>query len=158
MKTTAQRLHEIMEEQNLSQSDVIRRAKPFAEKYNAKLTRPDLSQYYNGKVIPTQNKLFLLAAALNVSEAWLMGYDVPRTRTSEVERIVLQDPVLSAMLKRNPSALSEEYIQKRIKDAINITEAEYELIIAFRKADTVTQDNILKLLDIKIDEKNVDVG
>lgn len=158
MKTTSDRLHEIMKEQNLSQADIIRKAEPFAEMYDAKLTRPDLSQYYHGKTIPTQNKLFLLAAALNVSEAWLMGYDVPRTRTTEAERIILQDPVLSAMIKRNPSALSEEYIQKRIKDAINITEDEYELIIAFRKADTVTQNNILKLLDIKIKEKNAEVS
>ena len=42
--------------------------------------RNDLSQYLSGKFQPKQAKLTVLALALNVSEAWLMGYDVPRSR------------------------------------------------------------------------------
>ena len=80
MKTTAERLREIMEERGLKQADIIELAKPFSEKYGVKLTRPDMSQYCSGKVKPTQGKLFLLAAALDVDEAWLMGYNVDRER------------------------------------------------------------------------------
>lgn len=36
-----------------------------------------MSQYVKGSFEPKQDRIFLLAKALNVSEAWLMGYDVP---------------------------------------------------------------------------------
>ena len=41
----------------------------------------DISQYCSGKTEPNQEKLFILGNALNVSEAWLMGFDVPMERT-----------------------------------------------------------------------------
>ena len=40
-----------------------------------------MSQYVSGKFAPKQTRIYLLAKALNVSEAWLMGYDVPMERT-----------------------------------------------------------------------------
>ena len=36
-----------------------------------------MSQYIKGSFEPKQDRVFLMAKALNVSEAWLMGYDVP---------------------------------------------------------------------------------
>lgn len=42
--------------------------------------RNDLSQYIAGKVQPKQYKLTILALALDVSETWLMGLDVPKSR------------------------------------------------------------------------------
>lgn len=41
-----------------------------------------MSQYVSGKFVPKQTRIYLLAQALNVNEAWLMGYDVPMERTS----------------------------------------------------------------------------
>lgn len=75
----------------------------------------------------------------------------------EATDLLFDDPLVNAFLRHN-SELSEEYIQKRMRDSINLTDAEYGLVIAFRKADTITQNNILKLLDIEIKEKNQDVG
>ncbi len=76
--TTSQRLKEIMKEKNLKQVDILELAKPYCKKYNIKLNKNDLSQYVSGKVEPGQYKLTILGHALNVSEAWLMGYDVPK--------------------------------------------------------------------------------
>lgn len=76
-KNTSMRLKEIMSSRNLRQVDILNLCKPFCDKYNVKLNRNDLSQYVSGKVQPSQKKLSILASALNVSEAWLMGYDVP---------------------------------------------------------------------------------
>ena len=84
MKTTADRLKQIMEERGLRQVDILNLAKPFCEKFGGKLTRQDLCQYVSGKVEPKQEKIFILAAALNVSEPWLMGYDTPRERTRSI--------------------------------------------------------------------------
>lgn len=75
----------------------------------------------------------------------------------EITDLLSNDPIIKSLL-RHESVLSEEYIKQQVYNSLNLTEAEYGLIIAFRKADTVTQDNILKLLDIKIEEKNQDVG
>ena len=36
-----------------------------------------ISQYITGCFEPKQDRIYLIAKTLNVSEAWLMGYDVP---------------------------------------------------------------------------------
>ena len=46
------------------------------------LSKARISQYTNGVYKPGPDALFSLAAALSVSEAWLMGQDVPMERTS----------------------------------------------------------------------------
>lgn len=78
--TTSQRLRQLMTARNLRQVDILRAAEPYCVKYNVKLGKNDLSQYVSGKVEPGQDKLTVLGFALNVSETWLMGYDVPMDR------------------------------------------------------------------------------
>ena len=80
--TTAQRLKQIMADRNLRQVDILRSAARYCEKFNIKLGKNDLSQYVSGKVEPGQDKLTILCLALGVSEAWLMGYDVPMGKSS----------------------------------------------------------------------------
>jgi len=76
---TADRLKQIIEERNIKQIDIVKAAEPICEKYGLRLGRSDLSQYISGKVEPGQEKLAILGEALNVNEAWLMGYDIQRT-------------------------------------------------------------------------------
>lgn len=78
--TTSDRLREIMESRGLRQVDILDMVKPYCEQYGVRLGKNDLSQYVNGKVEPRQEKLTVLGLALGVSEAWLMGYDVPEGR------------------------------------------------------------------------------
>ena len=80
---TANRLKELLSNRNLRQVDVLNLAEPFCKKYGVKLSKSDLSQYVTGKVVPGQDKLLILGMALNVSEAWLMGYDVPMEKASQ---------------------------------------------------------------------------
>lgn len=75
--TTAERLQYILNVRNLKQTDVLKLAEPYVKKYGVPLNKNDLSQYVNGKVKPGQYKITILAKALNVNEAWLMGFDVP---------------------------------------------------------------------------------
>lgn len=44
------------------------------------IAKSSLSEYINGKYEAKQDGVYLLANALNVSEAWLMGLDVPMER------------------------------------------------------------------------------
>ena len=39
-----------------------------------------ISQYITGCFEPKQDRIYLIAKTLDVSEAWLMGYDVPMER------------------------------------------------------------------------------
>lgn len=77
-KTVEERLRYIMNERSLRQVDILNKVKPLAEKYGVRIKKNDLSQYVNGKVEPNQDRIYILAAALGVSEAWLLGYDVPQ--------------------------------------------------------------------------------
>ncbi|MBE5798361.1 MAG: repressor LexA [Clostridiales bacterium] len=76
-ETTASRLKHLMKLRNLRQVDILNRALPYAELFGIKLNKSDISQYVSGKVEPGQDKLFILGEALNVSPAWLLGYDIP---------------------------------------------------------------------------------
>ena len=45
-----------------------------------------ISYYLSGKSNPKSDRVHLLAKALGVSEAWLLGYDVPKNRTAEQKK------------------------------------------------------------------------
>ena len=80
-ETTAQRLARIMNERNLRQVDILKKSEKFQKELGIKLGKSALSQYVSGKSIPDQDKLVLLAKTLDVSEAWLMGYDTNEHQT-----------------------------------------------------------------------------
>ena len=73
MATTAERLRTLMAERGLKQADILRLAEEVSGP--ERLTKTDLSQYVSGKVRPGPGKLRLLATALGVGEAWLLGYE-----------------------------------------------------------------------------------
>ena len=74
------RLKRIMNDRNLKQVDILELARPYCERLDVKLTKSDLSQYISGKVEPGSKKISILGMALNINEAWLMGYDVSMER------------------------------------------------------------------------------
>lgn len=71
MSTISERLKEAMEIRQLRQADL-------AEK--TKIGKSSISTYISGAYDPKQKNIYLLAKALDVNEAWLMGYDVPMER------------------------------------------------------------------------------
>lgn len=82
--TTAQRLKQIMDERGLKQVDILRMAQPYCKRYDVKLGKSALNQYVSGRVEPRADKLSVLSYALGVSEAWLLGFDVPVERTTPI--------------------------------------------------------------------------
>lgn len=79
-ENTSDRLKQLMNERKLKQVDILNLSLPYCKKYNIKMNKSDISQYVSGKVEPSQEKLVVLGMALNVSEAWLMGFDVSPIR------------------------------------------------------------------------------
>jgi len=64
----------------LNQALEIRDMKPVELSQRTGLFKARISQYTNGVYEAKQKALYLIARALNVSEAWLMGHDVPMER------------------------------------------------------------------------------
>lgn len=64
MSITASRLKEALELRGMRQADLVRKTG---------IGKSAISQYLSGKVLPKQDKLYLLARALQVSEDWLLG-------------------------------------------------------------------------------------
>lgn len=60
-----------------------------------------ISYYIAGKSQPKADRLYVLAKYLNVSEAWLLGYDVPMERTAEQKK---NDDLVKiiAQMRRDP--------------------------------------------------------
>ncbi len=79
-ENTSIRLKKIMRDRHLKQVDILNLSLPYCAKFNVKMNKSDISQYVSGKVEPSQEKLVVLGLALNVTEAWLMGFDVPAER------------------------------------------------------------------------------
>ena len=73
MSTASERITEGMALRGLKQVDLVERTG---------ISKGALSSYISGRYIPKQNNTFLIAKALDVNEAWLMGADVPMERVS----------------------------------------------------------------------------
>lgn len=165
---TSARLKALMDERRIRQVDILAAAKPFCDKYGVKLAKNDLSQYVNGKVEPGQEKLSILGMALNVSEAWLMGYDVSRVRddaTPKASNILPMPemrkiPLLGTIACGAP-VLAEEHIEGQVDIPVNI-HADFALtckgdsminarifdgdIVYIRQQDTVENGEIAAVL------------
>lgn len=60
----------------------------------ANVPKSSLSLYLSGAYEPKQDRVYDIAKALNVNEAWLMGYDVPMER-KEINPSSPPEPELS---------------------------------------------------------------
>ncbi|MDF2538846.1 MAG: hypothetical protein K0S76_1867 [Herbinix sp.] len=121
--TTAERLNQLMESQNLRQIDILNKAQPFCQLHGVKLSKSDLSQYVSGLVVPGQDKLAVLGEALNVNEAWLMGYDVP-----------MDTRVNYNSVQQKVDYMMEESMNYHFRSSEN------RLLIAFRKLNELGKD------------------
>ena len=76
-ESIAQRLRKAMDAKGKKQADLVR---------ETSLDRGSISSYLSGKYEPKQKAIYKLSQALDVSEAWLLGYDVPMTRTDDQKK------------------------------------------------------------------------
>lgn len=73
VSTTGERIKAAMLNNGMRQADLVQATG---------LGKSAISQYISDKVTPKQDKVYLLARALNVSESWLMGLDVNPDRVT----------------------------------------------------------------------------
>lgn len=77
MNTIAERIKEGLRLRDMIQADLVEKTG---------LPKSAISSYINGKYEPKQPAIYLMAKALNVSEAWLMGYDVEMNQDDDIPR------------------------------------------------------------------------
>lgn len=117
---TSERLRHIIDSRGLRQVEILEKCKPFCEKYGIRLAKNDLSQYVSGKVEPKQDKLSILGLALDVSEAWLAGYNVPMTRNDNITSITIQRFPLLGEIACGTPRLANESVECYVEAGTNI--------------------------------------
>ena len=108
-ETCGKRISTALKLKGIKQSDLCKLAN---------IPKSSLSLYLSGAYEPKQDRVYDIAKALNVNEAWLMGYDVPMTREKE------------------PSPISEP----------KLTEEEKMLLDLFRRVPEDQQQLVLRLI------------
>lgn len=89
-----------------------------------------MSYYLSGKTVPRSDKLYKLAQALNVSEAWLLGYDVPMHRTDDKKK---NDQLAKLIVRLR----TDDEFYKTVSALAELTESQYrgiaQLIATFQE-------------------------
>ncbi|RGV69127.1 helix-turn-helix domain-containing protein [Enterocloster bolteae] len=132
--------------------------KPIELSEKTGISKSAISHYMSGYTKPKSDKLYALSKALNVSEAWLMGYDVPMERSSDLNFSVTSNYDASNWLKHTSNEQEllnhfsklnlkgEEEAIKRVKELIYVpdyTENQEEWLIqtpGTRKLEKLTDN------------------
>lgn len=82
----------------------------------ANVPKSSLSLYLSGAYEPKQDRVYDMAKALNVSEAWLMGYDVTMERQTkktspEEPKLTEGEKILIDLFRRVPEDKQELVLQ-----------------------------------------------
>ena len=109
VESCAKRLAFALSMRNMKQTDLCS---------STGIPKSAISQYIKGSFEPKQDRIFLMAKALNVSEAWLMGYEVPMEKEKlPTDEMTLTDgeKVLIELFRQVP-----EYDQRMLLDMIKV--------------------------------------
>ena len=124
----------------------------------ANIDKGQLSSYISGKYKPRQNNIDALAKALNVNEAWLMGFDVPMERVSGKTESK-QEPSYSSQCKEiievceQLSAHNQRKVLTYSKNLLSTQQMEDDLLAAHARTDVEqTPEGVQHDLDIMNDD------
>ena len=85
MATFSERLNEAMRIRNINQATLCQMTN---------IPKSAMSQYISGSFKPKASRTFQIASALNVNEAWLMGYDVSMDSLPEEESFFTKEEAM----------------------------------------------------------------
>ena len=90
-----ERLNSILQKRNLSQADLSKMTG---------IRSSSISDWLNGKYEPKQDKISIIAEALNVSPVWLIGYDDTSSNQSEGYYVDPETAEYAEYLRTRPEA------------------------------------------------------
>ena len=99
--------------QRIERALILRKMKQAELCKNADIPKSSLSLYLRGAYEPKQDRVYKMAIVLNVSETWLMGYDVPMERNETTTSIELMDSekTMLDLFRRIPETQQKILIQ-----------------------------------------------
>ena len=124
----------------------------------ANIDKGQLSSYISGNYKPRQNNIDALAAALNVNEAWLMGFDVPMERASnnvETDQSVSKSVECKEILEicEQLSTHNQRKVLTYSKNLLSTQQMEEDLLAAHARTDVEqTPEGVQHDLDIMNDD------
>jgi transcriptional regulator with XRE-family HTH domain len=81
----------------------------------ANVPKSSLSLYLSGAYEPRQDRIYNMAKVLNVSEAWLMGYDVPMARekisSPKEQELTEGEKLLLELFRQIPEDAQKMYLE-----------------------------------------------
>lgn len=86
VESCSQRISKALKHRKMKQTDLCKLAN---------VPKSSLSLYLSGAYEPKQDRIYDMARVLNVSEAWLMGYDVPMDRQDPKKNFSPEEPQLN---------------------------------------------------------------
>jgi transcriptional regulator with XRE-family HTH domain len=89
------RLKSIMKERKITQTELANRTG---------IRQSSISDWLNDRYEPKQDKVYIIAKALNVSPAWLLGYDEPSTTQTEGYYVDPETAEFAEYLRTRPEA------------------------------------------------------
>lgn len=113
-----ERLNSILQKRNLSQADLSKMTG---------IRSSSISDWLNGKYEPKQDKIAIIANALNVSPVWLIGYDEPSTNQTEGYYVDPETAEYAEMLRTRPEmrllfSASRGISKEEMQEAVNYIE------------------------------------
>lgn len=112
VSTTSARLKEIIKERKKKQVQLAT---------ETGIDKGSISNYIAGRYEPKQDAIYKLAKALDVSEMWLFGYNVPKERTSTQKK---NDDLVEIIAKLR----SDSELCNVVKKLTELNESQYESI------------------------------
>jgi len=108
VSTFKERFREALEIRNMKQIEISEKTK---------IPKGSINHYLSGYSEPKTDKLYLIAKALNVNEAWLMGYDTQMEKR-DIRKEAQSDAEL-LILYRKLNDNNKSIIKEHIKFLLN---------------------------------------
>ena len=107
----------------IQQALTIRNMKQSELSKLANVPKSSLSLYIKGVYEPKQDKIYAMAKVLNVSDTWLMGYDVPNERNNALPSMELTESE-KAMLEifRQIPDKQQKILMQMLRDGLKTKE------------------------------------
>ena len=140
MEALSERLVKAMERLNITQAELVKRTG---------ISKGALSSYISGRYEPKQRAIYELAKALNVNEAWLLGYDVSMERQTKENISIVDikfDDYFPLHYSTNLSAGTLDELLDSEPDAVVYVPIKYQMrrkqLYAF-KVNGTSMDNVI---------------
>lgn len=130
----------------LNKAITLRNIKPIELSEKTGIDKSKISSYMSGRYKAKQDGVYLLAQALNVSEVWLMGYDVPMESIpiKDIEKIKI--PVLGTVKAGYDYLAQENIVGYESIDNVSDPENYYALQITGNSMEPLFSDGDIAIV------------